>query len=97
MGLSKPRSNAHFKELLLEKRCAEKNQGLRCGIQWVDLKTGEVGYPLLMDNRVDEIYDVALLPNTKRPMLLGLGNSEIHRFIAFDEKALDKKAMAAMN
>jgi len=40
---------------------------------------------------VEEIYDVAMLPNTQAPMLVGIEGSDVRRFIKFGRNLIGKK------
>jgi len=53
----------------------------RCGLWVVDLDSGDVVHWLRIDGTIGELYDVAALPGTVRPMAIGLVNDEIRRMI----------------
>jgi uncharacterized protein (TIGR03032 family) len=62
----------------LKKRKAEP----RCGLQVVDLKSGDVVHWLRIEGVVRELYDVVVLPGVRRPMALGFKTDEIRRVIS---------------
>ena len=81
IGLSKPRENKTFTGLELDDRLVEKNIEARCGIQVIDLRTGDIVHSLNIEGIVEELYDVVTVPNVFRPMALGTISDEIRRTI----------------
>ncbi|MCB1874713.1 MAG: TIGR03032 family protein [Chromatiales bacterium] len=81
VGLSKPRENRTFTGLHLDERLKEKQAEARCGLQIIDLRSGDVVHWLRLEGVVDELYDVCVLPGTMRPMAVGLKTDEIRRTI----------------
>jgi len=77
IGLSKPRREQTFSGLALQERLAEKKTEARCGVQVVDLKTGDVVQWLRIEGVVGELYDVIVLPGVARPKALGFKTDEI--------------------
>lgn len=57
----------------------------RCGLLAVDLGTGEAQQWLRVEGVIEELYDVAVLASTRRPMAIGLMTDEIHRVFTIDE------------
>lgn len=91
IGLSKPRNNKTFEGLTLQEKLKEKDIEPRCGIQVININTGDTVHSLNVNGMIEEIYDVATIPNTQTPMMLGFKTDEIRRFIVFDERALAHK------
>lgn len=85
IGLSKLRENKTFSGLVLEEKLKEKNIEARCGLQVVDLRTGDVVHTLTIDGIIEELYDVVTLPGVMRPMALGFKTDEIRRTITVGE------------
>nr|WP_274381784.1 DUF4915 domain-containing protein [Noviherbaspirillum saxi] len=85
VGLSKPRHNKTFSGLALDGNLRGRNAEPRCGIQVIDLRTGDVVHWLRMEGVVEELYDVVALPNIRRPMALGFKTDEIRRVISMEE------------
>lgn len=56
----------------------------RCGVQIVDLRTGDVVHCLRMEGVVEELYDVVVLPGVRRPMALGFRTDEIRRILSIE-------------
>jgi uncharacterized protein (TIGR03032 family) len=81
IGLSKPRHNKTFSGLPLDDNLRAKDAEARCGLQVIDLRTGDIVHWLRIDGIVEELYDVVVLPEVHRPMALGFKTDEIRRLI----------------
>ncbi len=84
VGLSKPRDKT-FRGLPLDGRLAEAGVEPRCALLALDLETGEVRHHLEIHGVVAELYDVAIVPETVRPMALGFKSDELRRTITFEQ------------
>lgn len=82
VGLSKPRGNKTFEGLALHDKLKHKKVAPRCGLQVINLNTGDIVHELRIDGIVEELYDVCVLPNTQRPMAIGFMNEEIRRVLS---------------
>jgi uncharacterized protein (TIGR03032 family) len=87
VGLSRPRENKTFTGLGLDDKLAERDAEARCGLLVIDLRTMDIVHWLRIEGVVSELYDVVVLPNVMRPMLLGFKSDEIRRTISIDETA----------
>ena len=58
----------------------------RCGLQVIDLRTGDTVHWLRIDGIVEELYDVVTLPGCVRPMAIGFQSDEIRRVITIGER-----------
>jgi uncharacterized protein (TIGR03032 family) len=85
VGLSKPRHNKTFSGLALDENLKSRNAEARCGIQIIDLRSGDAVHWIRIEGIVDELYDVITLPGVKRPMALGFKTDEIRRVISIEE------------
>ena len=85
VGLSKPRRGGVFDGLKLQESLEEKKSAAFCGVFVIDLKTGDAVHRLIMDNPVEELYDVAVLRDCRRPIAVGFQSDEIHRVLTIDE------------
>ncbi|MEZ5866674.1 MAG: TIGR03032 family protein [Geminicoccaceae bacterium] len=85
IGLSRPRDNRTFQGLPLDQALAKRNAAPSCGLLVVDLQTGDTLHWLRLEGVVEELYDTAILPGTRRPMALGLKTDEIRRTISIGE------------
>lgn len=85
VGTSRPRHNKTFSGLALDEKLKERQAEARCGIQVIDLRTGDVVHWLRIEGIIDEIYDVVALPGVRRPMALGFKTDEIRRVLSIEE------------
>ncbi|HRX82050.1 MAG TPA: TIGR03032 family protein, partial [Pirellulaceae bacterium] len=85
VGLSRPRENKTFTGLQLDDHLAERDADARCGLQVIDLRTMDIVHWLRIEGVVAELYDVVVLPNVMRPMLLGFKSDEIRRTLSIDD------------
>jgi uncharacterized protein (TIGR03032 family) len=86
VGLSQPRQDKTFGGLALEGELARRGAKARCGLQVIDLRSGDVAHWLRIEGMVRELYDVVVLPGVCRPMALGFKTDEIQRTIAVDDE-----------
>jgi len=85
LGTSKPRHNKTFSGLPLDDALAGRNVEARCGIQVVDLRSGDAVHWIRFDGLVEEIYDVITLPGVRNPSLIGFVSDEIRRLLSIEE------------
>ena len=81
VGISEPRHNKTFQGLPLDERLKEKKANPRCGLLIIDLRTGDIVHSLRIEGVVEELYDVEVLPQIRRPMAIGFKSDEIRRFV----------------
>lgn len=89
VGISKPRHNT-FKGLPLDDELPKHNAEPVCGIYFIRLDNGQIVHKLTITGSVEEIYDVALLPNTQSPLLVGTQGQEVRSFIKFGRNLVKK-------
>jgi len=80
-GLSKMRGNKTFSGLALDENLMAKDVEARCGLQVIDLRSGDIVHWLRIEGMVEELYDVAVIPGVHRPAALGFKSDEIRRTI----------------
>jgi uncharacterized protein (TIGR03032 family) len=85
VGLSRPRHDKTFGGLALDEELARRGVEARCGLQIIDLRTGDVAHWVRLEGMVSELYDVAVLPGVERPMAFGFKTDEIQRTIAIGD------------
>ena len=85
VGMSQPRDNKTFSDLPLQQTLKDKNTEPRCGLQVIDLNSGDVVHGLRIEGIVAELYDVIVLPNVVRPMTLGFISDEIQHVLSIGE------------
>lgn len=81
IGLSKSRENKTFSGLDLDENLKKFDAEARCGIQIVDLNTGDSVHWVRIEGVVVELYDVVALPGVVRPQALGFKTDEIRRVL----------------
>lgn len=81
VGLSACRENRTLSGLSLDDELAKRHALPRCGLMVIDLRTGDIVHWLAIEGNVQELYDVAVLPNIVRPMAIGFKTDEIRRII----------------
>lgn len=85
VGISKPRENKTFNGLDLNDRLEKANIAPRCGLLVINLTSGDIVHSVNISGLVEEIYDVVVMPNIRRPMALGFKQDTIRRTITIDE------------
>lgn len=85
VSLSQSRHDKTFGGLRLDQELAQRGATAQCGLQVIDLKTGDIAHWLKIEGDVTEIYDVISLPGTRCPMALGTKTDEIQRILMLDE------------
>ncbi len=88
VGLSRPRGDASFTGLELDTMLAKQRTEPWCGLAVIDLERGDLVHSLQIKGIVSELYDVALIPDARRPAGLGFQSEEIRRSLSIDESAL---------
>jgi uncharacterized protein (TIGR03032 family) len=81
VGISQPRNNKTFQGLPLDEKLAQKNAIPRCGLLVINLRTGDIVHSLRLEGEIQELYDVAILPKIRRPMMIGFKTDEIRRTV----------------
>ena len=85
VGLSLPRAHEVFAGLPLEDRLKAEGQPAQCAVAVVELSSGRILHWMRLGGVVRELYDIALLPKSRRPMLIGLAQSQFNRLITRGE------------
>jgi hypothetical protein len=73
-----------FSALPLDDALAQRNVKARCGIQIIDLRSGDAVHWIRFEGLVDELYDVITLPGARNPSLIGFVSDEIRRLISIE-------------
>ena len=88
VGLSKAREQT-FSGLVRDDRLALKGAEAFCGLQVIDLKTGEILHWLKIEGIITELYDVAVLPGVRYPGCIGLQETEeLRKIVTIDRLSL---------
>ncbi|MGD1703101.1 TIGR03032 family protein [Dapis sp. BLCC M229] len=88
VGLSKPREQT-FSGLALEERLAQKGAEAFCGLQIIDLQTGDIVHWLRIEGIITELYDVTVLPGVQYPGCIGLQQPDELRRVATRDLSLE--------
>ena len=83
VGLSLPR-NGSFAGLKLDDELKTRDADPWCGIQIINLASGDIVEWIRLEGPVTELFDVKVLPGIRRPLAAGFLNDEIHRTITFE-------------
>lgn len=89
VGISKPRHTT-FKGLPLDDELPKRGAEPVCGVYFIRLEDGHIAHKLTITGSVEEIYDVALLPNTQSPFLVGIQGQEVRNFVKFGRNLIKK-------
>jgi len=85
IGLSLSRDNRTFSGLALDEALKARDATPRCGLAVINLATGEMTGWVRIEGVVRELYDVAVLPNVRRPSLVGFKSDEVRYVISIDD------------
>ena len=81
VGLSKSRENKTFSGLELDNNLQSGDAEARCGLQVIDLNSGDVVHWIRIEGVLSEMYDVVGLASVVRPQALGFKTDEIRRVL----------------
>ena len=81
VGLSLPRGDGTFGGLALDDALSRRGAQALCGLQVIDLRSGDTVHWLRLGGWVQELYDVVLLPGVRRPSAIGFQSDSIRRVI----------------
>jgi uncharacterized protein (TIGR03032 family) len=78
VGLSLPR-NGTFSGLALDNELKRRDADPWCGVQIVNLASGDIVEWIRLEGGVTELFDVAVIPGVRRPTATGFLNDEIQK------------------
>ena len=81
IGLSKLRENTFASGLNIKQKLEDRCIPQRCGLLIFDLKAGKTVHWLTIEGHVSELYDVAFLPEIKKPFTPGFGYPNMHKYL----------------
>lgn len=87
VGLSRQRQNRSFSGLDLDRRLDDKRVAARCAVQVIDLRRGDVAHELRIEGVVEELFDTAVLRDTRQPGAVGFVSDEIRRTLSLPPEA----------
>ncbi len=84
VGLSLSRDGS-FSGLALDDEMKKRDADGWCGVQVVNLASGDIVQWIRIEGAVSELYDVAVLPGVRRPMAASFTGAEINNPLTFEE------------
>lgn len=81
VGMSLSRHNINFDGLPLDQALKDHNAEARCGIQVIDLNTGNIVHGIRLGGVVNELYDVVVLQNTRNPVALNFNKNDLPKLL----------------
>ncbi|MEM6299463.1 MAG: TIGR03032 family protein [Bacteroidota bacterium] len=85
VGISSARKNKTFSGLQLDENLQKENVDARCGIQIINLETGATEQWIRLKGIIDELYDVHVMPNVIRPLIIGTKKDEVRTMISIEQ------------
>ncbi|MGD1716731.1 TIGR03032 family protein [Dapis sp. BLCC M172] len=90
VGLSRPRKREQtFSGLVLQERLAAKGARAFCGLQVINLDTGDILHWLRIEGIIVELYDVAVLPGVRYPGCIGWQETDELRRVATRDLSIE--------
>jgi len=81
--VSLPREGA-FSGLALQDELKKRDGEPWCGVCIVDLRSGDLVEWIRLNGAIKELFDVAVIPDTKCPLALGVNSADIQSLVSFD-------------
>lgn len=91
VGLSKPRYK-RFEGLALDEKLRKADTDPWCGIQIIDLSSGNCVDWFRIDGAVAELYDVEVLPGVMCPMTVSPGSGDIAQLVTYEGRTTPPEA-----
>lgn len=91
VGLSLPRDGT-FAGLELDDELKKRDGEPWCGIQIIDLNSGDIVQWIRLEGAVTELFDVCVLPGVRRPYCTGFLDTEINTAISIEMPAPEQAA-----
>ncbi len=86
VGLSLPRDGS-FTGLALDGELKKRDAEPWCGVQIVELSTGNIVEWIRLEGGVSELFDVQVIPGVRYPTCTGILSDEIQHFVTFEAAA----------
>ena len=83
VGLSLPRDGT-FTGLELDNELKKRDADPWCGVQVIDLKSGDIVQWIRLEGGISELFDVSAIPGVRRPLALGFLSDEIHQNVTIE-------------
>jgi uncharacterized protein (TIGR03032 family) len=82
--LSRPRDDS-FEGLELQESLAARGGEAWCGVQVIDLRSGDAVHWIRLEGHIKELFDIAVLPGVHCPMAVGIGAPEMSTMLSFEQ------------
>jgi uncharacterized protein (TIGR03032 family) len=83
VGLSLPRDGS-FAGLALDDELKKRDADPWCGVQIIDLATGDIVHWIRIENAITELFDVIVLPGVRHPIATSFLSNDIHRLFSME-------------
>ncbi len=83
VGLSLPRDGS-FSGLQLDDELKKRDADPWCGVQIINLGSGDIVEWIKLEGGVSELFDVQVLPGVRWPVATGFLNEEIHKLYTYE-------------
>jgi uncharacterized protein (TIGR03032 family) len=83
VGLSLPRDGS-FAGLQLDDELKKRDAEPWCGVQIINLSSGDIVEWIKLEGGVSELFDVQVLPGVRWPVATGFLNEELHKLYTFE-------------
>lgn len=83
IGLSLPR-NGSFSGLALDAELKKRDAEPWCGVQIIELASGNIVEWIRLEGDVTELFDVQVIPGVRHATATGILNDDIQRFVTFE-------------
>lgn len=87
VGTSAVRENRTFAGLQLDENLKDAGVEARCAIHIINLETGAIENWVKAQGIVQELYDVKVMPNVRKPLLIGTQKEEIKTMLSIEENS----------
>lgn len=88
VGLSNLRESHLSRDTALSQNLRQAQVSPRCALYVIDINTGDVVHWLQFNGWLQEIYDIGLLLNSQKPMLIGFETDEINQISTFNASSI---------
>ena len=85
VGLSLPRRNEIFEGLALDAKFTDTEKQPICGLQIIDIDTGETQHWLRFNHTIEELFDIAILHGIQQPEAIGFQGESIDTIVSIAE------------
>lgn len=85
VGTSAIRENRTFEGLELDENLKKVGAEARCALHIINLGTGAIEHWVRAEGIIQELYDIKVLPNVQKPLLIGTQKEDIRTMLSIEE------------